>query len=62
MDLVKEGRNQEPESVPCGRVCSRAGCGRPLVDAHGNPVFNRHFCSDDCKRVDVPDRQRLEKW
>ena len=44
---------EQADCAPRGRVCNRAGCGRLLADAGGNPVFNRHFCDDDCKRVDV---------
>jgi ribosomal protein L24E len=45
------------KSIPHGRVCSRAGCGMLLVDADGNPDFNRYFCSAKCKRADVRDRE-----
>jgi hypothetical protein len=44
-----------------GRVCSRAGCGRLLLDADGMPVFDRHFCGADCKRADVRERQRARR-
>ncbi len=48
----------ESAEVPRGRVCNRASCGKLLVDVTGRPVFNRHFCSDDCKKADVRERQR----
>jgi hypothetical protein len=36
-------------------------CGRLLVDPDGNPVFDRHFCSPECKKADVRERQRQRR-
>jgi hypothetical protein len=44
MAQVKESVVMNPQNTLQGRVCSRAGCGRFLVDPDGNPIFNRHYC------------------
>ena len=44
--------------VAVGRVCIRAGCGRPLLRKDGTPDYRRHFCSTECLRQDK--RERLQ--
>jgi len=43
-----------------GCVCSRAGCGKPLLGNDGRPIYDRNFCSAECRRADK--RERMEGW
>lgn len=38
------------------RVCSREGCGSPIVGKDGRPSYDRHFCSSNCRREDKRER------
>jgi hypothetical protein len=43
------------------RVCSRAGCGKALLQRDGTPDYRRHFCGDQCSRADRRERIQAER-
>ena len=62
--------NSEARSAPVtekneiiGRVCSRRGCGVPLLDAAGQPDMreSRRFCKGSCRKADQTERMRLRR-
>jgi endogenous inhibitor of DNA gyrase (YacG/DUF329 family) len=41
-----------------GRVCSRLGCGVPLVKPDGSTDWKKRFCSAECKKADLREKMR----
>jgi endogenous inhibitor of DNA gyrase (YacG/DUF329 family) len=49
------------KSAVRGRVCNRAGCGKPLLTHSGRPDYRRHFCGRGCRLADQSERLRLRR-
>ncbi len=43
------------------RVCSREGCGQPLLRKDGTPDFHRHFCGTACKNADKREKIQAKR-
>jgi len=43
------------------RVCSRAECGKLLLNRDGGPDYRRHFCGDECSRTDRRERMQAKR-
>ena len=43
------------------RICSREGCGRPLLKKDRTPDYRRHFCTGTCKNADKRERMRAKR-
>jgi len=44
-----------------GRVCIRAGCGKPLIGNDGRPIYDRNFCGEECRRADKRERMQEKR-
>lgn len=57
-EQMKAHQTASDDTQPIGRVCNRRGCGKPILDKAGRPVFNRNFCGAECRQADK--RERLQ--
>jgi hypothetical protein len=48
-------------TMPRGRVCIRAGCGKLLIGNDGRPIYDRNFCSQECRRADKRERMQEKR-
>jgi hypothetical protein len=48
-------------AAPRGRICNRAGCGRPILGKDGRPRYDRNFCGPQCRRADKRERMQEKR-
>jgi hypothetical protein len=48
-------------TMPRGRVCIRVGCGKLLIGNDGRPIYDRNFCSQECRRADKRERMQEKR-